>query len=254
MLTQSGKTPDYGLPLWSAGEPVSRITVTAEPQYTLSVTLPADAVLTVNGVTVDAAEMSEAEPEITFDNIALKYGPQPETRCFEASGFYLQPEIAVTDAAGNPLKPAAQPKPEDAQQVYVFERAPASEPDDAILQRVEAMTKAYFNYVSNNGRNGGYNLSVLNQYLMNGSPVWHTMANIISDIKWNNQYINREDKLCEISRVTMYSDTLCVCEVRFDIVLTKVITNEYKGTLRWTLINNGYNWFAEDLTLLPLST
>lgn len=253
-LTQSGKTPKYGLPLWSPGEPVSRITVTAQPQYALSVTMPADAVLTVNGVTVDAAELAEAEPEITFDQIALKYGPQPENRRFTADGFYLQPEVTVTDATGNRLTPQSQPAPEDPQQTYVFERAPVSQPDDAIVQRVNALTMAYFNYISNNGRNGTYNLSVLSQYMMYNSPLYWTMANITEDIKWNNQYTQRDDKLCEIASVTMYSDTLCVCEVNFDIVLTKVITNEYKGTLRWTLINNGYNWFAEDLTLMPLSS
>ena len=253
-LLKNDETARFGMPLWEPAEPVSRVVVTAEPQYSLSVVFPADAVLTVNGQTVSAAELTEADPEIELDTLALKFGEQPENRKFELSGLYLLPEVTVTDTQGRQLEPESRPAPDEAQQTYVFERAPAEQPDDALIQRVNALTRAYFNYVSNNGRNGEHNLAVLNQYLVLNSSAYRLMASIISDIKWNNQYNLRDDKLFEISRVTMYSDTLCVCEVKFDIVLTKVITNEYTGRVRWTMIHNGYNWFAEDVSLLPLDS
>ena len=250
-LRQCGQTEHYEIPLWEVQEPVTRISVHAEPQYSVSVTMPANAVLKINGKEVPQSEMAEAEPDIQFDTFALKYGEQPKTVHCTVSGLYLLPKVTVTDTDGTELTPEETPSPTAATQKYVFHDPPLTNPDPALVNRVEALTRAYINYVSNNGRNGSANLSVLNQYLVNGSSASKMLASIMNDIKWNNQYVSRNDKVFEVSKITKYSDKLCVCEIKFDVVLTKIITNEYAGTIRWVMIHNGYNWFAESFTLWP---
>ena len=60
----------------------------------------------------------------------------------------------------------------------------------------------------------------------------------------------RDDKMFKVEHVKMYSDKLCTVEVHFDTALTKQITNEYVGTVRWVMVHNGFTWYATSLKLL----
>ncbi|MBQ8922849.1 MAG: hypothetical protein IJ060_11975 [Oscillospiraceae bacterium] len=250
-LSQSGSTAKFKMPLWSADEPESLIQVHAEPQYRVSVTLPDTATLRINGVTVPASRMTEAEPEIQFDETALKYGEQPGALHFEADGFYLLPAVEVTAADGKPITPEEQPDADAALQEYLFVQPDETEPDEALVQRVHGLTEAYISHVTYTGRDSNRTIAVLSQYMLQGSPAMKLMRAIVGDIRWNNPYSNRDNRQNEISHVKMYSDKLCTVQVDFDIAFTLFITNEYAGSVRWIMVNTGNGWYAEDFVLLP---
>ena len=250
-LSQSGSTEKFDMPLWKANEPESLISVEAEPQYRVSVTLPDTAELRINGIPVSADDMSEADPEIVFDETALKYGEQPGARHYEADGFYLLPKVEVTGADGLPIPPVVQPEADAALQEYLFEVPDVAEPDEALMKRVRGLTEAYITHVTYTGRDADRTLAVLSQYMLSGSPAMKLMRAIVGDIRWNNPYYTRENKQNEISHVKMYSDKLCTVQVDFDIAITLFITNEYVGSVRWIMVNTGSGWYAEDFILLP---
>ncbi|MBR3269051.1 MAG: hypothetical protein IKI58_10085 [Oscillospiraceae bacterium] len=250
-LHKTDSTERYGMTLWTAGEPESLITVSAQPQYGVSVTIPDHAVLRINGHEVPASEMSEAEPEIKFDEIALKYGEQPGALHYEADGFYLLPKIEVTDAEGRVLKPVSPPAEDAALQEYIFERADEDAPDEQLLQRIRALTDAYINHVTYTGRDADKTISVLNQYMLTGGPAIRLMRTIVGDIKWNNPFYSRDTKGIEVSHVKFYSDKLCTCQVDFDISYTLFITNRYAGSVTWVMVKSGNYWYAEDFILKP---
>ena len=250
-LSQSGSTEKFDMPLWKANEPESLISVEAEPQYRVSVTLPDTAELRINGIPVSADDMSEADPEIVFDETALKYGEQPGARHYEADGFYLLPKVEVTGADGLPIPPVVQPEADAALQEYLFEVPDVAEPDEALMKRVRGLTEAYITHVTYTGRDADRTLAVLSQYMLSGSPAMKLMRAIVGDIRWNNPYYTRENKQNEISHVKMYSDKLCTVQVDFDIAITLFITNEYVGSVRWIMVKTGNGWYAEDFILLP---
>ena len=80
--------------------------------------------------------------------------------------------------------------------------------------------------------------------MLPGSDAANLMQMIVNDVYWNNPYSMRTDKVLKAEHLKMYSEKLCTCDVRFDISLTKQVTNEYIASARWVMVNNGYGWYA----------
>ena len=124
-------------------------------------------------------------------------------------------------------------------------------PDEALTERVTALTHAYMDYVINTRCELDANLAVLSNYLMAGSPVSNLMYTIASDIWYNNDPNMREDHVFEIKHVRMYAENLCTVDVHLESTIGKVAVNDYSGTVRWVLVNNGYGWYATNMSLHP---
>ena len=248
-IERSGWTAKYNFPEWRMGDPVSVMEIDAKPVYSLTVTMPRGSSLAVNGKRVPSDLYEETEPDLVLNKTELLYMKQPLAVKCELTGLYTQPEVMVTDAEGKKLEPERIPDASEADQVYLFTKPDALSPDDAIVQRAEGLTKAYINYVCNKDTDRNNNLAALNNYLMPGSDAAVLMQSLYNEVYWNNPYSIREDKAFKVQHVKMYSDKLCTVEVHFDTVLTKQITNEYEATVRWVMVNNGFNWFATSMRL-----
>lgn len=253
MLTaeRSGWTAKYSFPEWRIAEPVSLLEIDSEPVYSLSVTMPRGAKLRVNGKSVDEDELRETDSELILTNVERQYMKQPFSVRFELTGLYTPPEISVTDENGKTLEPERTPEADEAKQVYLFTKHDTAEPDERLLQRAEELTKAYMDYITNKDADRYNNIAKLNNYLLPGSDASVLMQSMLNDVYWNNPYTNRTDKIFKVTHVKMYSEKLCTVEIQFDTTLTKQVTNEYSGSVRWVMVNNGFTWYATSMKLLP---
>ncbi|MBR3044974.1 MAG: hypothetical protein IKI45_10870 [Oscillospiraceae bacterium] len=250
-LIRSGWTEGYKFPVWSVDQPASVIQLKASPAYTLTVTMPEGSTLKVNGVEVPEEQYLEAESDFQLSATELYFAKQPMARKCVINGLYCAPNVTVTDADGNVLEPYEVPDPNLAQQEYVFPIADTKNPDEALTERVTALTHAYMDYVINTRCELDANLAVLSNYLMAGSPVSNLMYTIASDIWYNNDPNMREDHVFEIKHVRMYAENLCTVDVHLESTIGKVAVNDYSGTVRWVLVNNGYGWYATNMSLHP---
>ena len=251
-LDRSGWTAKYSFPEWRVNDPVSVMQIDAEPVYKLSVTMPKGAYLNVNGKRVPNEMLTETESELQLTNTELNFMKQPVSVKCVIEGLYAPPVVEVTDAGGITLTPEIVPEPDAAEQTYLFAQADERDPDPDLLARAEELTKAYIEYVANKDTDRFNNLAKLNNYLLPGSDAANLMQMIVNDVYWNNPYSMRTDKVLKAEHLKMYSEKLCTCDVRFDISLTKQVTNEYIATARWVMVNNGYGWYATRLELLPV--
>ena len=250
-LARSGWTERYKFPVWRADAPVSVMQLKASPAYTLTVTMPEGATLRVNGIEVPEEQYLEAESDFKLSQTELYFAQQPMARKCVINGLYCAPKVSVTDEDGNVLEPYETPDPNLAQQEYIFPIADTKTPDDALKERVTALTYAYMDYVINTRCELDTNLAVLSNYLMAGSPVSNLMYTIASDIWYNNDPNMREDHVFEIKHIKMYADNLCTVDVHLESTIGKVAVNDYAGTVRWVLVNNGYGWYATNISLHP---
>lgn len=248
---RSGWTAKYSFPEWRIADPVSLLEVDSKPVYSLSVTMPRGSKLRVNGKSVDDEELRETESELILTNVERQYMKQPLSVRFELTGLYTPPEISVTDSDGKTLEPERAPDPGEAEQVYLFTKHDTAEPDEQLIQRAEELTKAYFDYIINKDADRYNNIAKLNNYLLPGSDASVLMQSMLNDVYWNNPYTSRTDKIFKVTHVKMYSEKLCTVEIQFDTTLTKQVTNEYSGSVRWVMVNNGFTWYATSMKLLP---
>lgn len=248
---RSGWTAKYSFPEWRVADPVSLLEVDSKPAYSLSVTMPRGSKLRVNGKSVDDDELRETDSELILTNVERQYMKQPLSVRFELTGLYTPPEISVTDDDGKTLEPERAPEADEAEQVYLFTKHDTAEPDEKLLQRAEELTKAYFDYIINKDADRYNNIAKLNNYLLPGSDAAVLMQSMLNDVYWNNPYTNRTDKVFKVTHVKMYSEKLCTVEIQFDTTLTKQVTNEYSGSVRWVMVNNGFTWYATSMKLLP---
>lgn len=251
-LDRSGWTAKYSFPEWSVEDPVSVMQIDAQPVYKLSVTMPKGSYLYVNGKRVQNEMLTETESELQLTNTELNFMKQPVSVKCVIEGLYAPPVVEVTDAGGIALAPETVPKPDEPEQIYLFAQADERDPDPDLLARAEELTKAYIEYVANKDTDRFNNLAKLNNYLLPGSDAANLMQMIVNDVYWNNPYSMRTDKVLKAEHLKMYSEKLCTCDVRFDISLTKQVTNEYIASARWVMVNNGYGWYATRLELLPV--
>ena len=249
-LERVGGTPKFDFPIWRAVDPQTLIEISSKPEYELHVTLPAGANLTVNGVPVPISYMQPAQSPLELDETTLQYAAAPAAQSVNITGLFTSPAVQAVDAAGNPLEAVTEPGEYDKNQQYVYAPADAASPDPALVSRIEALTRAYVNYMINQDLDTWGNLYELEQYLVGNSTADSMMRSLVNDVYWNNDYTSREDKVLEISHVKMYSDTVCTCQAHFELQLTKNVVNDYVGTVEWTLINTDGTWNACNLTLL----
>ena len=263
-LTETGKTKKHDFSLWGVGTVNSMLEVASEAEYDVTAVIPAGAVLSINGVAVDAAAFQPADAAVKLDEAALKYAQQPAAQSCSISGLYAAPVVTATDAAGNPLTPAEEPKEGAKHQELVFLPADAAEIPADIISRTEGLTAAYINYMINEGYATlgdpatWKNLGALDQFMINGSTLYTNMHNSAGELNWNNAYTSRKDDPIEISHLKMYSENCCTIESKYAYQLTKTrdgVTNvnDYAGTIRWTLVKAGDAWYATDNVLVQSS-
>ena len=249
-IERSGWTAKYSFPEWRVCEPVSLMEVNAKPVYSLSVTMPRGAKLTINGKRVPDDAYRPTDAELILTKTEQNFMKQPQAVKCELEGLYAPPVVTVTDGDGKTMEPEITPEPNEAEQVYLFTKHDAAVPDENVIQRAEDLTKAYIDYVINKDADRYNNIARLNNYLLPGSDAAILMQQILNDVYWNNPYTVRDDKLFKVEHVKMYSDKLCTVEVHFDTALTKQVTNEYVGTVRWVMVHNGFTWYATSLRLV----
>ncbi len=248
-LARSGWTEKYNFPEWRVDTPISVISLQASPEFTLTVTMPEGATMKVNGVEVPEDQYLETESEFLLTPTELYFMQQPMARKCVIGGLYCAPKVTVMDADGNVLEPYETPSPDLASQEYIFPIANDPNPDQGLVDRVTALTKAYMDYVINTRCEVNQNLAVLSNYMLAGSPFSNLMYTIASDIWYNNDPNMREDHVFEVKNVRYYADNVCMVDVRLESTIGKVAVNDYACTVRWVLVNTGYGWYATNFSL-----
>lgn len=148
-IERSGWTAKYSFPEWRVCEPVSLMEVNAKPVYSLSVTMPKGAKLTINGKRVPDDAYRPTDAELILTKTEQNFMKQPQAVKCELEGLYAPPVVTVTDGDGKTMEPEITPEPNEAEQVYLFTKHDAAVPDENVIQRAEDLTKAYIDYVIN---------------------------------------------------------------------------------------------------------
>ncbi|MCR4759654.1 MAG: hypothetical protein K5705_05200 [Oscillospiraceae bacterium] len=248
-LERAGGTQKFDFPIWKTCEAESLIEIASEAEYSVEVKLPAGGSLMVNGIEVPKDTFEDSEYEMPMDDVMKMYAEQPETQSVKISGLFVAPEVRAFDAEGNALEPEKVPADSVKEQIYTFLPADVAEPNEALVDRIEALTNAYINYMVKKDQNMEANWGALSPYLLRDADAHKTLLSLWADVNWNNPYTAREDKPLDVKHLKMYSEQLCTVEVSFDVQLTNAergteLTNSYKGTVRWTLVKNGNTWLA----------
>ncbi|MCQ2407512.1 MAG: hypothetical protein MJ065_03160, partial [Oscillospiraceae bacterium] len=256
-LSKAGETPSFHKPVWKVDDPESLFEISSEPEYTLDVTVPEGSSVSVNGITVPADQLAAGEALITLDNASLAFAKSPGSKKISITGLYVTPKVEAFDALGNALEAAEKPNGNVKTQTYVYGPKSEPAPDPAFVQHVKDMMAAYINYSVNKDDQVWTNLGVLDPYLVAHGTAYETLHSMVMDFNWNNPYNARQDRDLTVSNVKMYSDSVCTVDVHFDYSLTKYnaelgrdITNDYIGTIRWTMVNAGGTWKACNLQQL----
>jgi len=253
-LRRKGGTEKHDFPLWEVASVTSLIEVSSEPEYDLSVTMPAGASLTVNGIAVAPTVCTPAESPLVLDEKALQYAEQPTAQSCNITGLYAVPVVEAKDAAGRPLTLKEEPKEGEKHVSLVYEPAFEENTDDEFVQRVTNLTAAYINYVINKDEAQQRNFSELAKYLITKSTVYNAMTANMYEWGWNNPYTARKDGPTTVYHQEIYSENCCTCDVDYSYQLTKKVVNDYSGTLRWTLVKaNDGKWYASNVETLKSS-
>lgn len=253
-LQRVGGTEHFNLPVWQAGAVKSLIRIATEPQYSLEVTVPDGASVLVNGVAIPMTDMQTNDMDIVLDDVAKQYAQQPHLLHAALDGLYAVPKVAVYDADGDLLTPIQAPKGTEAQQVYQFEMQAEAEPDGAFVSRVEAMMRAYIDYVVDENGATWTNLHTLDNYLLRKGSAYQKLHRMAGDLAWNTPYTSRLDRALEVSNVRMYSETLCTVDVHYEYQLTKTVVNDYVGDIRWTFVKTDSGWYASAFAILSVNS
>lgn len=252
VLEKNGTTPDFELPLWTVSTPQSALKTAVQPQYTLDISAPCNALITINDVPLDIESMTEETVSVSLSENALELIEAPTTRHFLIDGLYDWPSVSAVYPNGEKI-PSKLPIPDETVgvQEYDFTGSESSMLAEEQTQYVEKLTKAYINYVINKNKDIDNNLAMLDNYLLKNSNVYKQMHAMKEDVKWNQTYTARQDKVLTCEHFMPYSDDCYSVETHFEVELTKnAVTNNYNGTIRWTLIRTEFGWKANEMTLL----
>ncbi len=249
-LKRVGGTEHYDFPIWQACPAKSLIEVATEPQYSLEVVVPDGASVMINGIAMPFEDMEKGDKGLVLDDVAKMYAQQPQSLHASIDGLYAAPKVQAYDSLGNILTPIKVPDSTAAKQVFQFEPKAESAPDAALVSRVEAMMRAYIDYMANKDEALWTNLGVLDNYLVPNSSAYKKLHSITQDINWNNPYTARLDRALDVSNVRMYSENVCTVEVHYDYQLTKNVVNDYVGDMRWTFIKTGAGWSASEFEII----
>lgn len=129
----------------------------------------------------------------------------------------------------------------------------ASDEDEAIKSRALDATNAFIDYITNKNEAAAENLSILDQYLLEGGSAYEDMHNIIGDVIWNNAYTKRLDREMSVTNLSMGDENTGICDVRFDYQLLREdgSAQDNSGNIRWTFVKDGDDWKASAYSLSP---
>lgn len=129
----------------------------------------------------------------------------------------------------------------------------ASDEDEAIKSRALDATNAFIDYITNKNEAAAENLSILDQYLLEGGSAYEDMHNIIGDVIWNNAYTKRLDREMSVTNLNMDDENTCICDVHFDYQLIHEdgSAQDNSGNIRWTFVKDGEEWKASAYSLSP---
>lgn len=249
-LKRIGGTKEFDFPIWQTCPAKSLIEVATEPQYSLEVIVPDGASVMINGIAMPFEELKPGDKGLVLDDVTKMYVQQPQSFTASVDGLYAAPKVQAYDSLGNILKPVRVPDSTESKQVFRFEPKEEAAPDAALVGRVEAMMRAYIDYMANKDEALWQNLGVLDNYLVPNGSAYKKLHSITQDINWNNPYTNRIDRALDVSNVRMYSENVCTVEVHYDYQLTKNVVNDYVGDMRWTFVKTGAGWSASEFEII----
>lgn len=227
----------YHQPVWEIAQAVSIAQANITPDYRVSATVPNGTVIEVNGKKLPQSAVSFEERDLVLEDAALAYTAEPTALLYELTGLYDVPEVKATDLLGDALTPSFAPEGDETDRVYVFPRIQRAEPPKDVKKRVEALTEACMDYLTEDA--SPEILSTLDQYLISGSSAFQFLHYTLSS------GTNRQELLtgvkasdAQILRTEMYTENCCECDVLLG-----------RRVFRWDLVKANGEWSAFHLEL-----
>ena len=210
-----------------------------------TITVPYDAVVVIDGKTLDETDIKDARVEYgIFDDVKSYMKTVPYKVTYAFAGTDATPEISVKSADGTEL-----PAVRDGS--HFFCSPPASSAlETEHTKKVIAFAKDYIYYVSQGHNNYKENCKKVLGHIIPGSVAAQTIDGSTYAVEWNNTFqISSYDTL-EAKNFIRYADNCFYTELVYDVTMTRAgrVQNQ-SGTICLFYIEQAGEWKIAGLKL-----
>ena len=184
-------------------------------RYSVKLTAPADAVVTVNGVELRKEDVTGALlAQELFEGLEKYATAVPEFSVYEIEGLFAEPVTAAKDADGAELKSV-----EGSDGGLVFGLDDGNKLKEAQTQRVTDFVKAYVSFSTDEGDDSNGNYTRLSKFLLTNTETYKRIKNSVEGVSWVSGGTIEYRKLT-LDNFVACGDNCFVCRVTLGITVT----------------------------------
>lgn len=184
-------------------------------RYSVKLTAPTDAVVTINGV-----ELSEEDATGSLLSSELFKGLEkyatavPDFAVYEIDGLFAEPEVAAKDAKG-----AALVSTESSDGGFVFGLPDSTKLKEAQTQRVTDFVKSYVTFSTDEKDDTNGNFTRLSKFLLTNTETYKRIKNSVEGVSWVSGGTIEYKKL-ELDNFVACGDNCYVVRATISITVT----------------------------------
>ncbi|NCB73489.1 MAG: nuclear transport factor 2 family protein [Clostridia bacterium] len=184
-------------------------------RYSVKLTAPADAVVTINGVELKKEDATGSLLSSDMFKGLEKYATAvPDFAVYEIDGLFAEPEIAAKDAKGAELEPT-----ESSDGGFVFGLPDSTKLKEAQTQRVTDFVKSYVSFSTDEKDDTNGNFTRLSKFLLTNTETYKRIKNSVEGVSWVSGGTIEYKKL-ELDNFVACGDNCYVVRATISITVT----------------------------------
>ena len=184
-------------------------------RYSVKLTAPADAVITLNGAELRKEDATGSLfSEDLFKGLEKYATAVPDFAVYEIDGLFAEPVISAKDAKGTELIAA-----ESTDGGLVFGLADGNKLKEAQTQRVTDFVKAYVSFSTDEGDDSNGNYTRLSKFLLTNTETYKRIKNSVEGVSWVSGG-TIEYKTLALDNFVACGDNCFVCRLTLSITVT----------------------------------
>ncbi len=228
-----------------AADGVCNFAYPADRTYSLTVKVPAGAVVTCDGV--DVSEFAEFSSESEWDDLLGDKLQLPKSDVYRVKNLF-SPEHTVT-ATLDGVK--LDIKKREYGNSIVYSANESAVIDSAVSDYAMDFAKAYFHYTSEGFRNTNANLAAVLNYVVPNSDLYRRIRESKIGYDFVTPVTRSDYKVFEISQMTRLDDGSYAVKIEFDVDQLIVYVNQnIKGSLSLHITGSGTGMKISDMVIV----
>ncbi len=184
-------------------------------RYSVKLTAPADAAVTINGVALREEDATgKLFSQDLFKDLEKYATAVPDFSVYEIEGLFAEPEIAAKDSKGAELKSV-----EGSDGGFVFGLPDGTKLKDAQKQRVTDFVKAYVSFSTDEGDDSNGNFTRLAKFLLTNTETYKRIKNSVEGVSWVTGGTIEYKKL-DLDNFVSCGDNCFIVRATFSIAVT----------------------------------